>query len=45
MGCGCNKAGRWKVTFSDGRSVIKNSKTGAELAKAKSPGATIEKIQ
>ncbi len=44
MGCGCNKAGRYKVSFPNGKSVVKNSKTAAELAKAKVPGATIEKL-
>lgn len=48
--CGCGSGGgttgrnRYKVTYPDGRIVIKKSLADAELAKAKVPGATLKKI-
>lgn len=47
--CGCSSGGgaasrnRYKVTYPDGKIVIKKSLADAELAKAKVPGATIKK--
>jgi hypothetical protein len=49
MGCGCGGSGRgrsrYKVIYPDGRLAIKNTLADAELAKAKIPGARIEKAR
>jgi hypothetical protein len=48
VGCGCNGgggSGRWKVIYPGGKFAIKNTLADAELAKAKVPGARIEKIR
>lgn len=44
MGCGCNKGGKWKVVYPDGKFAIKNSEAAARLAQAKIPGATVKKV-
>lgn len=44
MGCNCNKGGKWKVVYPDGRFSIKNSEASAKLAQAKIPGATVVKM-
>lgn len=46
--CQCNKGGsgrRYKVTYPGGKFAIKNTLADAELAKAKVPGAKIEKMR
>lgn len=46
MACPCaSGSGKWKVVFPDGKFAIKNTLADAELAKAKVPGAKIEKAK
>lgn len=43
--CGCGSKTRFRVVLPNGKSMLKNSRAAAELAKAKVPGATIEEVK
>lgn len=46
MACPCaSGSGRYRVIYPDGKIAIKNTLADAELAKAKKPGARIEKVR
>ena len=43
--CGCGSKTKFKVVLPSGKTMLKNCRAAAELARAKVPGATIVEVK